>query len=283
MPRDDFSDATLLLIAHGSTVNAESAIAPLQHAAALDQMRQFKEVRVCFWKQPPFIREALKSIQSRRVFAVPLFLSDGYFTTQIIPRELGLVEKPGETAAPVQQRGKQTLFYAAPIGTSPRMTDVILARVHEILRTTSCAPQLSDTSLVLAAHGTNKNSDSRRTAEWHVGRIRAMNQFMDVHAAFMEEQPGISDTTRITTARQIVVVPFFISDGQHAREDVPVLLGESDAIVQQRLHSGEPTFINPTDRDGKRIWYSASIGTAPLVTEVIMDRVREAARGAVNQ
>ncbi len=154
------------------------------------------------------------------------------------------------------------------------MTDVILSRASEVINS-SARPANSETALVLAAHGTEKNSDSRQAAEWHVARIRALNRFAEVHAAFMEEEPRISDTTRFTRAANIIVVPFFISDGLHAREDVPVLLGESPETIQQRLRAGEPTFINPTARDGKLIWYSASIGTAPLVTEVILDRVKE--------
>jgi len=283
VPQKSFSDATLLLIAHGSTVNAESAIAPLKHAATLEQSHVFSDVRVCFWQQPPFIRETLASVQSPGVFIVPVFLSDGYFTTEIIPRELGFPTASNEAMPRVDRRSNQTLFYTQPIGTSARMTDVILARAVEVIAQTGNSIPDSATALVLAAHGTSRNSDSRRAAEWHVQRIRSLNRFAEVHTAFMEEEPRIRDTVRFTNAPNIIVVPFFISDGQHAREDVPVLLGESPDAVQQRLRSNEPTFINPTERGGKRIWYSASIGTAPLVAEVILDRVREAARWGSNQ
>jgi sirohydrochlorin cobaltochelatase len=260
-----FSNTTLLLVAHGSTVNAESATAPLKHAAAISQLDVFADVRVCFWKQPPFIRETFEAIQSPRVFVVPLFLSDGYFTQDIIPRELGLRAS----------RAGKVVCYTPPIGTSARMTDVILSRAAEAVRTADPPPE-SETALVLAAHGTEKNSDSRGAAEWHAGRIRGLNRFAEVHAAFMEEEPRIIDITRLTRPKNIIVVPFFISDGLHAREDVPVLLGEEPETVRQRLRDAKPTFINPTARGGKLLWYSSSIGTAPLVTEVIMDRVREA-------
>ena len=70
-----------------------------------------------------------------------------------------------------------------------------------------------------------------------------------------------------------------ISDGLHTREDIPVKLGEPEKRVQQRLNNGQPTWVNPTERQGKRVWYSASIGTEPFVAEVILERVREAASG----
>ena len=76
--------------------------------------------------------------------------------------------------------------------------------------------------------------------------------------------------------RHIVVVPFFISDGLHAVEDIPVLLGEPERLVKERLAVGQPTWRNPTERDGRLIWYSASVGTEPLLAEVILQRVCEA-------
>jgi sirohydrochlorin cobaltochelatase len=81
----------------------------------------------------------------------------------------------------------------------------------------------------------------------------------------------------LATTRNIVVVPFFISDGLHSREDIPMKLGEPEKRVQQRLAKGQPTWVNPTERHGKRVWYSASIGTEPFIAEVILERVLEAA------
>ena len=46
--------------------------------------------------------------------------------------------------------------------------------------------------------------------------------------------------------------------------------------MQQRLAKGQPTWVNPTERQGKRIWYSTSIGTEPFLAEVILERVGEA-------
>jgi len=74
-----------------------------------------------------------------------------------------------------------------------------------------------------------------------------------------------------------VVVPFFISDGLHTQEDIPVLLGEAKRTVEQRLAAGQPTWRNPTEKNGKLVWYSPSVGSAPELAEVILERVREAA------
>jgi len=72
-------------------------------------------------------------------------------------------------------------------------------------------------------------------------------------------------------------VPFFIADGLHTVEDIPVLLGEPAKRVKERLESGQPTWRNPTERQGKLMWYSEAIGSEPHLPDVILERVREVA------
>ena len=44
------------------------------------------------------------------------------------------------------------------------------------------------------------------------------------------------------------------------------------------MADGSPTpWRNPTEREGKRLWYAASVGSEPLMAEVILERVRESA------
>ena len=83
---------------------------------------------------------------------------------------------------------------------------------------------------------------------------------------------------RLAQTRSLVVVPFFISDGLHTRQDIPVQLGESPPVVAQRLGSGQPTWRNPTEKHGKLVWYSPAVGTEPRLADVILERVREACR-----
>jgi sirohydrochlorin cobaltochelatase len=106
--------------------------------------------------------------------------------------------------------------------------------------------------------------------------IRARNEFAAVEAVFLEEEPRISEFDHLAKTRHVVVVPFFISDGMHTQEDIPVLLGESKQIVQQRLAAGQGTWRNPTERRGKLIWYAPAVGTDPQIADVILERVREA-------
>jgi sirohydrochlorin cobaltochelatase len=93
----------------------------------------------------------------------------------------------------------------------------------------------------------------------------------------MEEDPRISDCYGMAQTRSLVVVPFFISDGLHVVEDIPVLLGEPERIVKERLAAGQPTWRNPTEKNGKLVWYSSSVGSEPLLADVILQRATEAA------
>ena len=115
------------------------------------------------------------------------------------------------------------------------MTKVILSRADEVVKKFPFprAPKTSDTTLFIAGHGTEKNENSRKAIERQVELIRAQNIYADVHAIFLEEAPRIADCYSLAQTKNLVVVPFFISDGLHAQEDIPVLLGETKRIVER--------------------------------------------------
>jgi len=276
---DDFRDAALVLIGHGSTLNAESSAPTYQHADELRRRKIFAQVIECFWKIEPSIGSVLRGVFAPRVFVVPLFISEGYFTEEVIPRELGLCGRDERTFSRVQQRGAQTLHYCGPVGTHESMTDVLLARARDVVEKHPFprAPRPQETTLFIAGHGTGNNENSRKAIERQVELIRARNLFAAVHPVFMEEDPRVGDCYQVARTKDVVMVPFFISDGLHSYEDIPVMLGEPAPKVQERLKTGQPTWRNPTEKHGKRLWYSASIGNEPHLADVILERVCEMA------
>ena len=310
VPATDFSDATLLIIGHGSTVNGDSGATVFQHAAELRRRGIFAEVREAFFKIEPRIGATLASIRTPRIFVVPFFTAEGYFTQQAIPAELGLPADlrpltsdlsatPPSPRAAYDLAGRK-LFYCAPVGTHPLMTQIILTRANEAVDNTvpphpvplpirwgegarrvgegmpeTPDPRLqtqSTTALVIAGHGTELNPDSRKSIERQVELIAAKNLFAEVHPAFLEESPRIADIPKFVKAPRIVVVPFFMSDGLHVCEDIPVLLGESAEVVQARLKAGEWPWRNPTERNGKTIFYTRGVGSEPGIADVILER-----------
>ena len=153
MSDEDFSDAALVLVGHGSTLNAESSAPTYQHADELRRRGIFAQVLECFWKLEPGVAGVLRGAYAPRVFIVPLFISEGYFTEEVIPRELGLRQNDQATFARVQGHGNQTLYYCGPVGTHESMTGVILARAREVVEKFPFPrlPKSKETTLFIAA------------------------------------------------------------------------------------------------------------------------------------
>ncbi|HEY1490057.1 MAG TPA: CbiX/SirB N-terminal domain-containing protein, partial [Verrucomicrobiae bacterium] len=124
MQNEDFSDASLVMLGHGTTLNENSAAPVFQHAAELRRRKIFRDVHEAFWKQEPQIKTVLAEVSAPRVFIAPLFISEGYFSTEIIPAELGF-NFPGNLKLKTQD---SELFYCRPFGSHDLMTKVILAR-----------------------------------------------------------------------------------------------------------------------------------------------------------
>src|SRR5271170_984435 len=119
-------DAALLLLGHGSTLNADPSAPTRRHAEEIRRRGVFAEVHTAFWKEEPHFRQALRLTERKRVFVVPNFISSGYFTEEIIPRELGL-------DGPVTRRGEREIYYCEPVGLHPAMTEALLRRAREVV------------------------------------------------------------------------------------------------------------------------------------------------------
>ena len=221
----------------------------------------FREVHSCFWKEEPSMREVFRMVESNNIYVVPLFISEGYFTQTVIPRELELEGR-------MTVRGGKEIHYCDPVGSHPRMTEVLLHRAHEV------APDVPSeaTSLFIVGHGTDLNDNSAKAAKEQAARIRAMGNYAQVVSSYMEEAPLISEWHKISQQPNVVIVPFFISDGLHSFQDIPVLLGigtESGPAASQ----GGVFRRNPYLLHGKKLFYASAIGTEPLIAEVILDQV----------
>jgi sirohydrochlorin cobaltochelatase len=272
----NFSDAVLVVLGHGTALNENSAAPVFQHAAELRRRKIFAEVREAFWKQEPQIKKVLAEISASRIFIAPLFISEGYFAADKIPKELGF-DFPENLKLKTES---SEIFYCKPVGSHESMTKVVLSRAKEVVEKFPFprVPKNLETTLFIAGHGTEKNENSRKPIERQAELIRAQKIYADVRAIFLEESPRISECYAIAQTKNLVVVPFFISDGLHTQEDIPVLLGEPERIVKERLANGQPTWRNSTEKNGKFVWYSPAAGSAQEMADVILERVREAAK-----
>ena len=213
------------------------------------------------------MRDALLFFQARsisEVYVVPNFISEGYSTQTVIPRELEL------TGRITQRPDGQVWKYCGPVGNHSMMTELLLQRAQEV------APEVrpSETTLLIVGHGTHLNDKSAVAAKREVDKIRATTSYAAVLNAYMEEPPLVADWAKLTDTPNVVVVPFFISDGLHSYEDIPLLLGirpedgpappRADAIFRH----------NPHHLHGRALYYASSIGTDPRFADVIMQQAQ---------
>ncbi len=269
----ELSTSALLIIGHGSTVNPDSGAPSLAHAAAIRRRGLFAEVACAFWKEEPGLRDwpLLFDPAIRDVYVVPNFISEGYFTRTVIPRELELDRLPDGTPAPTTVRADtaQRWHYCEPVGNHPSMTELLLRRARE------AAPGVpeAETSLLIVGHGTGLNDNSAFAAKEQAARIHELGRYAAVLNTYMEEPPLIADWPTLTSTPHVVVVPFFISDGLHSYQDIPVLLGiesEITASASERLRQGEVFSENPRHLHGRSLYYASAIGTEPQFAQVIV-------------
>ena len=256
-------DSALIIVGHGSTVNPDSSGPTFEHAEEILRRGVFGEVYCAFWKEEPSLRQVLHMIDREDIYVVPNFISEGYFTRTVIPRELGL-------SGPVTQRDGRTIHSCAPVGSHPRMTELLLHRAAQIAP--GVAPR--ETSLFIVGHGTELNENSAVAAKREVARLAALGLYGEVFSAYMEEEPLIAKWHEVARCEHVVVVPFFISDGLHSYEDIPVLLGIAEASPGAASATQEEVFRrNPYHLRGHTLYYASAIGTEPRMADLILEQV----------
>ncbi len=271
----EFSSSALLIVGHGSTVNPDSGAPSLAHAAAIRRRGVFADAACVFWKEEPGLRDwpLLFDPAITDVYVVPNFISEGYFTRTVIPRELELDRQPDGTPAPTTVRPGtgQRWHYCEPVGNHPAMTGLLLRRAREI----SPGVDEAQTALLIVGHGTALNDNSAVAAKEQAARIRALGRYAAVLNTYMEESPLIADWAELTSAQNVIVVPFFISDGLHSYQDIPVLLGiesQVTAAASERLRQGEVFMQNPRHLRGRALYYASAIGTEPQFAEILVEQ-----------
>ena len=124
----------------------------------------------------------------REVYVVPNFISEGYFTQTVVPREL-------ELSGRITKRSNGQIWrYCEPVGNHPLMTELLLKRARDV------APDVdpAETSLLIVAHGTDLNENSAVAAKREAEKIRALGKYAAVLNLYMEEPPLVSDWRKLT-------------------------------------------------------------------------------------
>jgi sirohydrochlorin cobaltochelatase len=230
-----------------------------EHAARLRASGLFDEVAEAFWKEEPSLRDALSLLESDDIWVVPFFLAEGYFTRTVVPRELGLND-------PHWLPPEKRVFYCSPVGAHPAMPDLVLRRALDLTHARSFAPE--ETALIIIGHGTSRSRTSGDTVYQLVETLRARDRFARVECGFLDEAPTISEVLETVTARNVVLVPFFMAEGWHAGATIPADL----ELTGEQTRRGEQT-----------IWYAPPVGTLPDVADLVLLAVQDAILTAGNE
>lgn len=136
----------------------------------------------------------------------PLFMADGWFTGTALPDRL--IESDQQHLLP-------------PLGMDHRLPTLAVDILTKELAARGW--QMSETCLIIAAHGGKTSKNPAKAAVHFTNAIRNLGGFQDVRLGFIEEQPDLSNIARDAGKRSICL-PFFAANGRHVRDDIPAAL-----------------------------------------------------------
>lgn len=238
----------LVLAGHGSHFHPDSSAPVHAHADRIRATKTFDEVRVAFWKEEPSFSRVFDGLASEDVTVVPVFISGGYFTRQVIPREMRLDGR-------LTKRDGRIIRYTEPIGAHPALARVVLQRAVE-------AGAEPGDALAVLGHGTPRNPESERNVYAQTDHVRALEPAREITTVFIDQEPFMDTVFDRVEAETVVMVPLFIADGWHVGETIP---------EDMALDGVE------TRRGGRNLRYAAAVGTHPAVADVLLELANEAA------
>ena len=242
----------VLLVGHGSQLSPDSS-EPLHRLRwGFREAGSFPEVRVAFWKEEPALAHAFDLVERREVFVVPIFMSEGYFTRHVVPRELGLTQ-------PTTIREGRRVHYCRPVGTDPRMAEIVRDRA---LDTASASPNRID--LIVVGHGTESSPSSGDTTRSVVAALASRREFRRVRAAFLDQEPRLERLLQAEplahdcAGSELVIVPFFVSRGWHVGTTLPRTLASPG---------------RHRDEKGRLVRVTEPVGTHSALAELVEELV----------
>ena len=112
-------------------------------------------------------------------------------------------------------------------------------------------------AVLLAAHGSRRQSQAGTIVEEHARRLEAEYGFQEVAVAFRQGKPSFSEVMDALASREITVVPFFSSDGYFSQTVLPRELSLNRCYSQRRVQFTDP------------------VGTHPQIPILVERRIRE--------
>ena len=231
----------LIIAGHGSAKNL-NARKPICHLVqALRERNLFDEVRCALWKEAPYFSQILDRMSAIEITVVPFFMSEGYYSETVIPREMGL-------DGPVTRLADgRTIRLTPPVGLDPMIAELIEQRARE-------AGADGSECLAVLGHGTERNPKSQENIFRQAERVRARGQFAEVLTVFIDQSPHYLELWEMTGMERVVVVPLFAADGWHVSETIPAEIQEAGLDVIA----------------GRQLVLARAVGTDPALIQVVL-------------
>lgn len=245
--------SALVLAAHGSRSDERANAIIHGHAVRVAVMTDFDEVAVGFHHGLPRFATVLDTLNATDVTVVPMMTSEGYFSTEVLPRELRRNRR-----YPLL-RVRQT----KPMGTLAGIKTLVRERVAHVLRLFDLQP--ADTAIVVVGHGTERHKRSgSATVEIATDLLDTTSCGQVLHA-FLDQRPFVQDIHDRLAQPNLLVLPFLIGGGDHTNRDIPARLG----VTIRR--GADPPFAG---RVGSRLVVcDVAVGTYRRIADVIAKTV----------
>lgn len=161
-------------------------------------------IRGATLESPESIAVAAADLQHPLIY--PLLMAEGFFMSKILPNRLGKIMS-GATLLP-------------PLGADPAFPGLVVAVARQAAR--SAGYGLEQTSLLLAAHGSEVSPASRQSTEALATHVAQTGEFRSVVTGYIEEPPFIKDSAR--NLGQALCLPIFALRASHVSVDIPAAL-----------------------------------------------------------
>ncbi len=198
-----------VLTSHGQPSDpmpAEASLAEMAHQVA--QILPDWEIRSATLATPGRLEQTVEN----GVLVYPFFMSDGWFTSQVLPRRLAGFQH----------------HLLPPFGKDPALP----ATTAQIIRQAFAGQAFSTRaktgtkvkpSLLLAAHGSARGPKAAAATERFAAALRIQLGAFEVITSYIEQPPYLADVaTRLSETD--LCLPFFAQSGDHVTKDIPAAL-----------------------------------------------------------
>jgi sirohydrochlorin cobaltochelatase len=242
--------SALLLAAHGAGDQSPANRSVSALARQLAATTAFDEVAAAFHLGWPTYAQALDELDATQIVVVPLMTSDGYYCQTVLRRGLSRSRRLGRVWVGI----------TPALGTHPALAGLEARRAQQAMRDHELEPR--ETAVVVVGHGAVRHPRSRAATVALRDALRERRLCASVEAAFLSGAPCVEDVPEQTAGRSLVVIPFLMGGGYHARIDIRERLGVDCAATA----GPHPT----SARDG-RIVLLDPLGDDPAIGDLVRD------------